>query len=42
MIDIKSLNTDLPVKSCGTKYVGNTTDHFRSRWNNFKSNVRKA
>ena len=29
-------------KSYGKQYVGNTTDHFRSRWNNYKSDVRKA
>ena len=29
-------------KSCCKQYVGNTTDHFRSRWNNYKSDVRKA
>ena len=29
-------------KSCGKQFVGNTTDHFRSRWNSYKSNVRKA
>ena len=32
----------LSCKSCGKQYVGNTTDHFRSRWNNYKSDVRKA
>ena len=26
----------LSCKSCGKQYVGNTTDHFRSRWNNYK------
>ena len=29
-------------KSCGKQYLGNTTDHFRSRWNNYKGDVRKA
>ena len=24
-------------KSCGKQYVGNTTNHFRSGWNNYKS-----
>ena len=39
---------DLPVehvlnnKSCIKQYLGNTTDHFRSRWNNYKSDVRKV
>ena len=32
----------LSCKSCGKQYVGNTTDHFRSRWNKYKSDVRKA
>ena len=32
----------LSCKSCGKQYVGNTIDHFRSRWNNYKSDVRKA
>ena len=32
----------LSCKSCGKQYVGNTTDHFRSRWNNYKSDVGKA
>ena len=32
----------LSCKSCGKQYVGNTTDHFRKRWNNYKSGVRKA
>ena len=32
----------LSCKSCGKQYVGNTTDHFRSRSNNYKSDVRKA
>ena len=29
-------------KSRGKQYVGNTTDHFRSSWNNYQSDVRKA
>ena len=29
-------------KSCGKQDVGNTTDHFRSRWNIYKSDVKKA
>ena len=36
---------DLPVescKSCCTQYVGNTTNHVRSRCSNYKSDVRKA
>ena len=32
----------LSCKSCGKQDVGNTTDHFRSRWNNCKSDVKKA
>ena len=32
----------LSCKSCGKQYVGNTTGHFRSRSNNYKSDVRKA
>ena len=32
----------LSCKSCGKQYVGNTADHFRSRWNNYKSDVGKA
>ena len=27
---------------CGNQYIGNTTDHFRNRWNNYKSDVKKA
>ena len=38
----KCLIYQLSYKSCGKQYVGNTTDHFRSRWNNYKSDVRKA
>ena len=29
-------------KSYGKQYADNTTDHFRSRWYNYKSGVRKA
>ena len=29
-------------KSCGKQCVGNTTDHLRNRWNNYKINVRKT
>ena len=32
----------LSCKSCGKQYIGNTNDHFRSRWNNYKSDARKA
>ena len=32
----------LSCKSCGKQYVGNTTDHFRSRWNHYKSDIRNA
>ena len=32
----------LNCKPCGKQYEGNTTDHFRSIWNNYKSDVRKA
>ena len=32
----------LSCKSCSKQYVGNTTNHFRSRWKNYKSNVRKT
>ena len=32
----------LSCKLCGKQYVGNTTDHFRSSWNNYKSDVEKA
>ena len=35
---------DLPIElnSCGKQHVGNTTNHFRSRWNKYKSDVGKA
>ena len=29
-------------KTFGKQYTGKTTDHFRSRWNNYKSEARKA
>ena len=29
-------------KSCGKQYVDNNADLFRSRWNNYKSDVRKT
>ena len=29
-------------KTCGQQYTGKTTDHLRSRWNNYKSEARKA
>ena len=29
-------------KNFGKQYIGNTTDHFRSRWNNLKSDIRKT
>ena len=29
-------------KTCRKKYTGKTTDHFRRRWNNFKSEAKKA
>ena len=32
----------LSCKSCGKQYLGNTTDHLRSKWNNYESDVRKA
>ena len=32
----------LSCKSCGKQDVGNTTDHFRNRWNNYTSDVRKV
>ena len=38
----KCLTYLLSCKSCSKQYVGNTTDHFRSRWKNYKSDVRKA
>ena len=30
-----------PYLCCGKQYVGETTDEFRLRWNNYKSNDRK-
>ena len=38
----KCLIYRLSCKSYRKQDVGNTTDHFRSRWNNYKSDVRKA
>ena len=32
----------LSCKSRGKQYAGNTTDHFRGRWNKYKSDVRRA
>ena len=32
----------LSFKSCGKQYEGNTTDNSRSRWNDYKNDVRKA
>ena len=32
----------LGFKSCGKQYVGNNTDRFKSRQNNYESDVRKA
>ena len=32
----------LSCKSYDKQYVRNTTDHFRSRWNNYNSDIRKA
>ena len=32
----------LSCKICGLQYVGSTTYRFRSRWNNYKDNDRKA
>ena len=32
----------LTCKICGIQYVGQTTDKFRLRWNNYKDNARKA
>ena len=29
-------------KACDKQYTGKTTDHFRSRWNNYKSEARKG
>ena len=29
-------------KACDKQYTGKTTDHFRSRWNNYKSKARKG
>ena len=32
----------LSFKTCVKQYAGNTTDHFRGRWNNYKSDIRKT
>ena len=40
--NVKCLIYRLSCKSCGKQDVGNTTDHFKSRWNNYKNDVRKA
>ena len=32
----------LSCKSCGKQYASNSTGHFRSRWNNCNSDVKKA
>ena len=32
----------LSTKTRGKQYIGNTTDNFRSRWNNYKTDVRKV
>ena len=29
-------------KTCGKQYAGKTVDKFRSRWNNYKMDARKA
>ena len=29
-------------RTCSNQYTGNTTDHFRYRWNNYKMEARKA
>ena len=33
---------DLRIESCGEQCVGNITEYFGSRWDNYKSDVRKA
>ena len=38
----KCLIYRLSCKSCGKQDVGNTTNHFGSRWNNYENDVRKA
>jgi len=40
--DDKKLVYLLTCKSCGLQYVGQTSDKFRYRWNNYKDNNRKA
>ena len=32
----------LSCKTCGKQYTGKTVDKFRSRWNNYKTDARKA
>ena len=32
----------LSCKRCGKQYTGKTVDKFRSRWNNYKTDARKA
>ena len=32
----------LSCKTCGKQYTGETVDKFRSRWNNYKTDPRKA
>ena len=39
--DSNCLTYLLTCKCCGKQYVGETTDEFRLRWNNYKSNDRK-
>ena len=39
--DDKCLIYLLTSKCCGKQYVGETTDEFSLRWNNYKSNDRK-
>ena len=38
----KCLIYRLSCRSCGTQDVGNTTDHFKNIWNNYKSDVGNA
>ena len=33
---------DLRIESCGEQCVGNIAEYFGSRWDNYKSDVRKA
>ena len=39
--DSKCLIYLLTCKTCSKQYTGETTDHFRYRWNNYKANDRK-